>query len=815
VDFPVTKQRVGHRSTYRRSTLRVAALLPAFNRRWVWGLWLLATVLAVTITNQWFVPGGMIGGGDIFPLTLINPGVWLQRMRYTWDTVYVLGGPSSLTQYLFPALVSRALGVWLPPDGVQHAFFALLFGAQFLAMAFFVLTILPGRRFAAVIAGLFCCFNPVEVLGGPALLGLFLLPYVLFVAALFIRVARGGAPRLLTPLLLLAAACSGFLSINPPTLVVFVIFDALLAVYVIWVHREGGFGVWRRIAILTCLAVLANLYWAIPLHDELFGSGQASVTAVTNVSDLSFVYQRDSILNMFWLNPIWAWTNTSAYPYASEYNGALLIIAVFVPALLAFSSLLNPRISRRVMLPAIVVILALLFICTALHGPWQAVNLFLFQHVPFFWLFRQPDTKFLLYIMILYAPLIGYQAAWLSEIVMRLVQQPLLTVAARGGVLALFAGVFVLSALPFVKGETAGATRGHVSRTGTSPILTNRLAVPKYWFALASFLTGRDPNARILLLPNDDFYAMPYRWGYVSDSVASEIFTNPTLTLTNVQTNYTSSSSTYDGFKGKMLSIVSGASHNSIMPYLAAQGVTYIVQRNDIDTSSSVRHILHPAQIKAFLRSQRGVRFVRSFGQLDLYAVDQRYIVPPVYGVSLSQDDLTRLGRQDSVQQDVAMALGLPIIDARTRRTGQAPQLIHMAWTRENPTRYVVRIDTTTRAQPVALVLSALYNPRWHACIVPTGSAVSPWACWFNGFLVARDHIRPLGFVNGWILDHPGRYTVVLDYGYQHVADLLALLSLLAVGVTIIWAVLPVLYKVMRYLSGLKRRVNGYQAIHP
>jgi hypothetical protein len=61
----------------------------------------------------------------------------------------------------------------------------------------------------------------------------------------------------------------------------------------------------------------------------------------------------------------------------------------------------------------------------------------------------------------------------------------------------------------------------------------------------------------------------------------------------------------------------------------------------------------------------------------------------------------------------------------------------------------------------------------------------------------ASSHVRPLGFANGWLIDRPGSYTVVLDYGVQHVAYIALLISGLALCSALIWGLWP-------YLSQLR-----------
>jgi hypothetical protein len=79
---------------------------------------------------------------------------------------------------------------------------------------------------------------------------------------------------------------------------------------------------------------------------------------------------------------------------------------------------------------------------------------------------------------------------------------------------------------------------------------------------------------------------------------------------------------------------VKDSAHPTIEPYLAAQGMRYIVQRNDIVTDEIGRHIVSPRQVRSYLQTQSYLHFVRSFGKLDLYEVDQRSFVPILYAVA-------------------------------------------------------------------------------------------------------------------------------------------------------------------------------------
>ncbi len=749
--------------------------------------WLLGPLFVIAVTSQWFPPGRLIAGGDNFPTDNINPANWMGRVRYAWDLTGI-GGPGSPALLLPPIVVNRILRLVLSPANTQHVYFAIIFAGQFLSMLFFSLTLFPRRRIAAYGAALFYCFNPFVMLGLPTWFPLFILSYLPFMAALFVRLVKRplNAPRLLV--FALAASVSGIMFVNPPTYALFLAFACAIMAYVLVGHRRDA-RVWRRTAILIALFALANVYWVAQVYFGLFGAGHQQVSAVTNSADLSGVSARSSILNVFWLNPIWAW---GGFSFSRAYNVPLLLITVFVPAILAFSALLNRAIPRRIVLPATAIALLMLFLTTGQHDPWQNINLFIYHHVPLFWLFRDPDGKFPNIVLVLYAPLIGYQAAWLAEQAAAFLRRGrFLAFGARAGVLSMIGLAFLISAFPLVTGAVVG--RGYISPQKVG------VALPPYWFDLANYLSRHDPHSRVLLLPNDDFYQMPYTWGYYgADNVASEYLPNGSIVLTGGGGAYTTASSGYDAFVGTMLRLVQSGSHQSLAPYLAALNVRYIVQRNDIVAASPTRHILLPQQIRAYLRTQPSVHFMRSFGQLDLYRVDRRDYVPPVYTIALPSATPSVSQGQRLADRAATAALGfsgkaLPTVSpSRYRALSPRPRIVRLDYSWANATRLLARVGPTQG--PVLLMFSTLYHPGWHACIVPVNTPTSAATCGSTGGIASRDHLQPLGFLNGWVIDHPGRYAVVVDYSPQHLVDVAFLLSAFTIAgliVAALWFVTP------------------------
>lgn len=776
-----------HRLDAHRRAMEMIRAVP-FGVRWsngtgrllcLWLYWLSGPLIALAVTNQWFSPGRVLAGGDNFPTTFINPQYWVQRMRYSWDLTG-LGQPGSLIQLAPQILVVRFLHAFLPAAAVQHAFITLLLAAQFLGMMLFIHAILPRHRSAAFVGAVFYCFNPFSVLVPPGTTGLFLQAYLPCMAALFIWTTTKPLRLPLVAVLVVCSSMSGILFINPPTFAIFLTFTALIILYVIARHRQEGAKLWVRIALVLALCVLANVYWIAQAYFYLFGDHQAAASAATNVEAWGgIVARRSSILNMFWLNPTWAWDYY--FPYAPIYSTPLLLVTIFVPAILAFSALLNRAIPRYIVLPAAVIGLGALLVSTGLHGPWQSINLFLYEHVPLFWLFREPDTKFPPLILIMYAPLIGYQAEWMSRQAMHALRRSRLLAAGAGAaILAALSVAFLIAAFPLVTGAVVG--RGY---SGSDQV---GVAIPSYWSQLGRYFTRHDPHAGILLLPNDDYYQMRYDWDYYgADSLASEMLPNRVIPVGG-QIGYTSGSLSYASATGEMLRMFQGQSRHALVPYLAALGIRYIVERRDIVYNAPGRQVLSPQQVHTFLSGQQGVRFVRTFGKLDLYKVEQPYYVPPIYAIPLPRNYRSGTNEEGQITRVLAQRLGLTF--ERTSSARQAipkPRIMRVATTQQTPLRMSLTINVST--QPLFLVQSTSFSPTWHACIIPAGEAVLPWTCWFSGFVAPSRHLHALGFLNGWIIEHPGRYTVIIDYGFQHIADLGILLSILTMGSVILVAV--------------------------
>src|SRR5579884_2611160 len=45
----------------------------------------LAMIGALVVTSRWFAPGYLFARGDTFPITLLRPDLWIERIHSAWD----------------------------------------------------------------------------------------------------------------------------------------------------------------------------------------------------------------------------------------------------------------------------------------------------------------------------------------------------------------------------------------------------------------------------------------------------------------------------------------------------------------------------------------------------------------------------------------------------------------------------------------------------------------------------------------------------------------------------------------------------------
>ena len=306
-------------------------------------------------------------------------------------------------------------------------------------------------------------------------------------------------------------------SVNlPQVIVVAVVVLVWLAVFTAWdlvsgTDRSARLGRWAR-AWGTCIAfgvplggwlIVWNAFiWLFPI----LGVGSGSVATPTGVDAWSWTHGNASFGNLFVGLGYWGWSDQyfgMPFRLANSVPGRLLVSVPFAIALLA--QFVLPATRSRL---ATLSLLMLLFVMKGVHEPFGYINRALHENVPGMQLLREPLGK------------LGF--GWL------LLNAVLLAVAfdRRGGTPS--AGISWRRVGLWVAWASVAFTGflgvREVKDTQTSLMAHRWVVVPPDWHDARAFIAEKRTNdwGRTLILPANDFYAVPYVWGsYATDTLSS------------------------------------------------------------------------------------------------------------------------------------------------------------------------------------------------------------------------------------------------------------------------------------------------------
>lgn len=197
------------------------------------------------------------------------------------------------------------------------------------------------------------------------------------------------------------------------------------------------------------------------------------------------------------------WPRPEYFPFASTLERPGFVgLRLFLSLSACAGLVLAPRPVRRWTLGAAGAAILLVWLTKGLHPPLADLNAALYRHVPGMWLFREPQSKsgpLLVALLTLGSALLVGEAGgrW-----------------ARRGLAGMLVGATLATSYPIWTGSVIPDQR---------PLLPPaHVRFPRYWLETGRYLSHHP--GRVLLLPPDDYYQVPYRWGfYGSDVFADEL----------------------------------------------------------------------------------------------------------------------------------------------------------------------------------------------------------------------------------------------------------------------------------------------------
>ena len=583
-------------------------------------------LITAAATQSWFDPGRLLAGGDLSPVV---GTAWLGRLFAPWSwSGSDLGGPASNETNLPFAVV-----YWLvhalrgSPALAERIWYTALFAGA--AMACYLLLrafrIGPAGATLGALAYVFNAHvltigsNPVYFAAMVLLAGL---PAVVLTTA-------SGRWTLRKGILLLGASAPflGYVFLNPPLVLMIGALLATTPLLAGWIYgRTAARRALRTLALGVPLLALASAYWLVP---TLFQTKADATSTLANTSSWIWTEGRATIANGFWLNNSWAWKFPEYFPYAGAEGKFPLLILKFLLPITAFGFLALAKFPRAfggaarrgcLGIAASAAALFLVLLSTGTRFPGALVFDPLYR-LPLGWLLREPG-RFLILGGLAYSVLLALttETAWEKMksfepgIVSRwrsALRRPGLRLAAVSAV-----GAAVLApGFPLMTGAIAPAHR---------PLLpSTRVSVPAYWTAMASYLNSSAPPGNLLVLPQDDFYQMPYTWGYYgADGFIRNLIARNVVDP--VAQGYTPGQQELIGAVHLVQQGLLVHDWPSVQRTLAAIGAPLLLVRRDVNAAFPGRHITSPAKLDRALREDPDVRLVRRFGKLDLFALRVR-----------------------------------------------------------------------------------------------------------------------------------------------------------------------------------------------
>jgi arabinofuranan 3-O-arabinosyltransferase len=634
--------------------------------------YLAPAIVAAVAVQFWFRSGESLAGGDLAPPIAPNDD-YLSH----WNQLTTGAGSPGSTIVLLPYYAGlrffQSAGVG--EAGFQRLWLSLLFAGSAAAVVFLAQQLFRSPL-AACVAGFAATFNAYHLSTGfdPVPLAATIAAAVL--GGLVIRAGRpdaGSDPVVFA----VASLLVGLVFANPPH-VVLVIAWLVACVLLAWAAfgRAALARTGRFLLVAVPLALLFNLWWIVPAVLTVTGPLFHEQFAAAGVSQWAWTQSRNSITNVLSLTSFWSWLHPEYYPFAvglqrPPFDVLQFTLAAAAAAGLAFAG----RATWRVASTLAAIGLLAIWLLKGLHPPLGHVNLWLYDHVPGLWLFRDPAKIRLVLVLVfsLLAALAVREVARFSR-------------PASAALALVIVGASIVYAYPLLTGSVVADKR---------PLLpSEHVAVPESWRRAAWYLNSVNAAGKVVVLPRLDYYQAPTTWGYYGSSFLHQLIHRPVIEPLPDSYYADPATALVDSLQQDILDRggdVAGA--------LQALGSRYVLLRRDLDTRFPDRSFVAPSMLARALAHVHGLRHVGSFGFVDLY--EARDSAPPeVYAAAPLVTSLpaASLYRQVRVGTDAAYVQTSARPSLRGVATGEARTFV-----RTDPAAGVAVVRQTEHATAVRI----------------------------------------------------------------------------------------------------------------
>ncbi len=559
------------------------------------------------VVSRWFRSGTFISTGDMG--SFLRDG-WVPEATSSWNHVISGAGSAGYTVGRgFEILLIDAVRLAGGNEYVaQWLFYTLIYGLVAVGTAYAARALVTSEL-AAVTAGTFAILNGFFLTRLPNPLNIISVGSIALLTGLGLRVAKGRS--LGAPWAGIALLPTSFLGFNPPMLVVAYAW-AVAGIPLLVLAMMGRSALWRLLRWMAAAlpwALLLNAFWIVPLALSYVGGGGAAGNAdFTDPTAWAWSQAQNQVPNVMTFVANWAWVKPQYLPFAADLDRPWIVwVRYLIPTLMFLGPVLAPTRLRRPAVMLVAFSLAFVVLAKGLQPPFASFNLFLYNHVPGFWLFREPMSKLGQLMVIFVALLLAL-----------VVQGTLESLRRRPGRASVLRSAGVLGAVVAVVAYPYPLWTGAVIPDVRPQQPSAHVRVPQFWHAMADRLNADKRPGKVLVLPLDDYYQMPTTWGFSGvDSIANLLIQHPVVQPK--PDGYFSEAPSFGAeVRAVQTALVTG-DLQAVPQLLRATQVSRIIVRHDLLTGLPNRSFANGDQLAAALARVPGVSHAATDGQLELW----------------------------------------------------------------------------------------------------------------------------------------------------------------------------------------------------
>ncbi len=489
-------------------------------------IWIVLIILSLTpVIWLWGKNGTLINGLDTnFSL---DPIVWFKRRFFVWYDISNAGSnfSSSVSGLFFHLIqvIPYILGFSLQKVEIISLVFwysLIIFSSFLFVKSFGIKNKFAQLVFVLIYSFNIYLFNTWENVKVSNLAFYVSLP--LFMALLnFYWSKKIITPRFIFYSFLVSIIASGS-GINPAYFIVIIIGIIIFTITNLLFSKKYWKYIIKSVAILFLTFILTNLYWILPLFNNLFISSKISSLSDIGLTNwLDSLSLNTSLLNILRLQGAWDWYSFDSVgqplylPYTLNYlyRSPFVLFSFILPilALLSFIFMRSKDKIQHYLLFGIFLIVGV-FMGAGTHYPTGLIYSFLVEKIPFFSFFRSPWYIFTPFLTLAYAGLVALLFETIFDILPK-------TKKIYSHVFYLAGLVFVSSYLIYSYPLITGKIFRPLRHDGFFVNFPDYVSETRNWLKSTDLIKGR-----IITYPDDQIE--DFDWGYRGTDTILALFSS-------------------------------------------------------------------------------------------------------------------------------------------------------------------------------------------------------------------------------------------------------------------------------------------------